>query len=162
MIGTFMAVGFYVFLKMFDYTSVVFGQDADHELTEAEQALKTKNESKPNTSNALFQRAKGKIVIFKSKRNSKGEKTTTVKKLDSNDEHMNLAIQQGDAMVVDLDTVRYPEDEMENGRMVNGHTSLEMAQGAGQGIVLTNGVPSMKPEAQDVGGLQKPGTLKAM
>ncbi|PWN22151.1 aquaporin-like protein, partial [Microstroma glucosiphilum] len=31
--GSLMAVGFYLLLKAFDYTSVVFGQDADHELT---------------------------------------------------------------------------------------------------------------------------------
>lgn len=90
-----------------------------------------------------MRRARGKVVIFHSRKNARGEPEAKVEAFDPDDEQMGQAVTEGQAVVVDLDTARYAEDAMEMGR-------------------LTNGVPSMKPIAQDVGGLQAPGTEKAM
>lgn len=164
LIGTFMAVGFYVLLKvsgrllrwghdrypicapcllmqLFDYTSVVFGQDADHELTASEEALKEQQTSSRTI--GLFRQARGKIIIFHSRKNNRGEAEAMVDAFNPANEQMGLALREGEAVVVDLARARYSEDAMEMGR-------------------LSNGVPSVKAEAQDVGGLQAPGTERAM
>lgn len=169
-IGTFMAVGFYVLLKLFDYTSVVFGQDADHEMTEAELALNKSRDSSREKSLGIFQKAKGKIVIFHSKKDKRGEvlQQPQVEAFDPKDASMEAAINAGEAVIVDLNTAKYSEDAMEMGRLSNVNMvesprqSSHIVDSSATPIAFTNGVPSMRPEAQDVGGLLAPGTERAM
>lgn len=142
----------------------MFGQDADHEMTEAELALK-KSQS-PEKNIGLFQKARGKIVIFHSRKNKKGEvEPAQVEAFNPKDPNMEAAINAGEAVVVDLKTAKYSEDAMEMGRLSNGNM-IESRRGShvdpAAPIIFTNGVPSMRPEAQDVGGLLAPGTERAM
>ncbi|CAO1615369.1 unnamed protein product [Sympodiomycopsis kandeliae] len=60
-IGSIMAVAFYVVLKRFDYTSVVFGQDADHEVISED----TEGAGKKHVfASTLFGRPGKKLVVY--------------------------------------------------------------------------------------------------
>lgn len=133
MIGTLMAVGFYLLLKAFDYTAVVFGQDADHEDTTAERHV---------VGSSLFKKLGRKVVVYHGKEGQPGSTRTVM--YDPRDPEMEEAIRQGKATVVDPAAAERGE--------------LNSAEPIAPGMPLTNGVPSMRPEAQDVGGLQAPGT----
>lgn len=187
--GSLMAVGFYLLLKAFDYTSVVFGQDADHELSEAE----VKRREDVNTT--LFTRAAGKaLVVFHAKAGHQGQ-SEEVKQFDADDMEMARAIRNGEASLVDPAMAEkglveqalsrgsendytkgarrdqqtngdagYSEQSIANGNQVPSAPrpapSLDMvrnAPGVATGGAL-QGTPSMRAEAQDVGGLNVPGT----
>lgn len=116
----------------------------------------------------LFKKARGKIVIFHRKKNSAGEIEPQVEAFDPENESMEEAIVAGDAVVVDLDNAKFSEDAMELGNVQNGaagpvrgasyrgasYRGASFEGGPGQPVFI-NGVPSMRPEAQDVGGLCK-------
>jgi aquaporin related protein len=185
MIGTFMAVGFYILLKLFDYTSVVFGQDADHEVSETEKQLTLEQQaSRDREKNQnLFKKARGKIIVFHRRKNSTGGSAPQVETFNPADASMEAAITAGDAVVVDLDNAKFQEDAMETGTVQNGGAqnggapnlhprgaSYQNSGARGASMEMTNqnqptfinGVPSMRPEAQDVGGLLAPGTERAI
>lgn len=190
--GSMMAVAFYLLLKAFDYTSVVFGQDADHELTDAE----VKRREDVNTT--LFTRAAGKaLVVFHAKPGHQGQ-SEEVKQFDADDLAMAEAIRNGEASLVDPAMAEkglveqalsrgsengYVQGAKEDQRAANGNAgyteqsiangaqngaqapraapSLDMvrnAPGVAAGGVSLQGTPSMRAEAQDVGGLNVPGT----
>lgn len=137
LIGTLLAVGFYLMLKAFDYTSVVFGQDADHEVTEAERHV---------VGSSLFRRLGRKFVVYHTKEGAP-RPTDSIVMYDSRDPAMQEAIRHGKATIV------VPAD-MEAGVATEAAADGKPATAP----QLVNGVPSMRPEAQDVGGLQVPGT----
>jgi hypothetical protein len=150
-----------LFLKLFDYTSVVFGQDADHEVTDDEKKLKEVESVDKRM--GLFQKAKGKIVVFHKRKNSSGETQAQVEAFDLADTSMEAAIEAGDAVVVDLNTANYSEDAMEMGELNKYPRSDRGGRNeVDRQPVFINGVPSMRPEAQDVGGLLAPGTCRVM
>lgn len=197
MIGTFMAVGFYVLLKvcnfalsctyllpftnrsvfdpfqLFDYTSVVFGQDADHEVTEEE--VKLKQQISNDKKLGLFEKAKGKVVIFHKRQDSTGKSAPGVEPFNPENEATMGEIRDGNAVVVDLHQAGYQENAMEMGQIGNGGaaTGSHSQDGGRPGAarsntyqqqnqpMFINGVPSMRPEAQDVGGLLAPGTERS-
>ncbi|UZJ57584.1 hypothetical protein CBS101457_006904 [Exobasidium rhododendri] len=166
-LGSCFAVGFYVFLKLFDYTSVVFGQDADHEVTEEEQKKAEVEKEKPKRK-GFFRRNKGKVVVFHPVEDSNGvmEEEGKVVSFDPANKGQDKAVREGDAVVVDLTRASYAEDRMETGRSGGGGGGAG-ADAGGEGDTdasgkFVNGVPSMKAQAQDVGGLLAPGTSRAM
>lgn len=158
-IGSLMAVGFYLLLKSLDFSSVVFGQDADHELTEAERKVA---EERHAVGAGLFKRAGRHLVVFHGKGGQGGSKASLVP-FDANNPEMANAIRQGQASILDPSDAERgllgdaaappPGATIPEGGRANGVPNAK--------VELDNGVPSMRPEAQDVGGLQMPGTTSA-
>jgi len=99
------------------------------------------------------------VIIFHPKENSLGEtQEATVAAFDPESQQMEHAVRHGDATVFDLARASYSEDAMETGTAGEaGEAGRSQETGK-----LINGVPSMKAEAQDVGGLLAPGTQRAL
>lgn len=142
-------------MQLFDYTAVVFGQDADHELTEAEKEAQEKQAAIQRTKTLQQNGGKRKKVIFH-KKNKKGQVETVVKSLDPNDTQQEMDIRNEDAVVVeDVSPSTSAEDAMEKGVFHHSPSSTnEKVIGDG-----ANGRPTKTADAQDVGGLIKQGEM---
>lgn len=192
MIGALMAVSFYLMLKAFDYTSVVFGQDADHEIV---QEGAEKQSRRHLVGSTLFKRSGKKLVVFHARKTSNddatkasgvtGEEALSPAKVvpyDADDADMRDALCTGQASMLDPSDAEQglsaiaADAGITPGAATKGNPDLAESQagalppmvvtpdantmsgtGASQGLL--NGVPSMRAEAQDVGGIQAPGTL---
>lgn len=201
LIGALLAVGFYLMLKAFDYTSVVFGQDADHEIVE-EKTQESDGGRKHRIGPSLFKRTGKKLVVFHARPAAQDTTDTTVagatvdeKPLtsakvvayDADNAQMREALRNGEASMLDpsdaelgLSSISEPNARAQAASSVTGShagtapglltpsavpatllvTDLNtIASSGATPSGLSNGVPSMKAEAQDLGGIVAPGTL---
>jgi patatin-like phospholipase/acyl hydrolase len=131
--------------QLFDYTAVVFGQDADHELTEAEKEVQEKQQATLSKSRSRQSSKRRKNIMYRWK-NKKGQDQSTVKRYDPNDPHQETALQNNEAVVVDsITSSTSAEDAMEQGlaERSTGHSATKHAVQQ----------PIMRADAQNVGGL---------
>lgn len=162
MIGSFMAVAFYAMLKAMDYTQIVFGQDADHVVGDESNAIEAaekgeagggegdKQQRPSNTRSSTAKSAKKaskKLVLRRDRVKDVGQasgvtadgndlSTIVAQEWVLSDEEQQEAIKKGDAVIIEMDTLRDVVAEQ-----------------------LETGFPSMAPYAQDAGGIQAPGTV---
>ncbi|CAO1633497.1 unnamed protein product [Parajaminaea phylloscopi] len=90
LIGSLLAVAFYLVLKAFDYTSVVFGQDADHEIANVERHI---------VGASLLRRMGRPLVVLHAPKDRTDMRASVVA-FDPEDADMQAAIQQGRASVL--------------------------------------------------------------
>jgi hypothetical protein len=141
-------------LQAFDYTSVVFGQDADHEDESNKRHVVGSN---------LLRRAKGKVVVYHAKAGHKVGDPVPVKAFDEKDEAMQEAIRNGHASVIDTGVPHDgPYDQSGGdvmGALENGHTSRGAVPLRPKATSPQNSAgPSMHSSAQDLGAMQSPGS----
>lgn len=111
-IGALMSTSFYLLLKIFDYTSVVFGQDADHEVVSVDEKSAQRHIVGPT----LFRHGGRKLVVWHGKPATTEEKgmsapgdstgeqmftPATVAPFDADDQHMHQALRNGEASMLD-------------------------------------------------------------
>lgn len=140
-----------------------------------EEEVKLKEQISNDKKLGLFEKAKGKVVIFHKRQDSTGKSAPGVEPFNPENEATMGEIRDGNAVVVDLHQAGYQENAMEMGQIGNGGASHSheggrpsnarmntamMIQQQNQPMFI-NGVPSMRPEAQDVGGLLAPGTERS-
>lgn len=193
LIGSLLAVGFYLMLKVgrsqrcyaakvladllhtllqaFDYTSVVFGQDADHEVNTAERQV---------AGTGLFRALSSRFVVYHSKGGGDATVPASTAPYDPDNAQMVEALRAGEASLVDPSDAEkgfasadpVPVSAGAPGQMANGGRSGTATPSGNQAAATggqmdggyfqpPNGYPSMKPEAQNVGGLQVPGTTSS-
>ncbi|CAO1632916.1 unnamed protein product [Jaminaea pallidilutea] len=171
LIGSLLAVGFYLMLKAFDYTSVVFGQDADHEVNTAERQV---------AGTGLFRALSSRFVVYHSKGGGDATVPASTAPYDPDNAQMVEALRAGEASLVDPSDAEkgfasadpVPVSAGAPGQMANGGRSGTATPSGNQAAAAggqtdggyfqpPNGYPSMKPEAQNVGGLQVPGTTSS-
>lgn len=176
LIGSLMAVGFYLLLKAFDYSSVAFGQDADHEIDGGERHV---------VGSALFSKMGKKLwVVYPPPPVPAGTDSEIAEKpevveFDARNMAMQEALRDGNAHLLDPEMGTKPQGGHSavnaanesrrgsafgaapalqggmDGHATPGHHTVSNTQAPSQ---PGNGVPSMRASAQDVGGLNVPGT----
>lgn len=126
----------------------MFGQDADHELTEAEKEIQEK-QAALRRARTHHNAGRRKKVIYHIK-NRKGQVETTVKTFDPNDVKMEKAIHNNEAVIVDdLSPTTSIEDAMERGDVEASNDEENVA------VAKADQQPTMRADAQDVGGIVK-------
>jgi hypothetical protein len=142
-------------LQAFDYTSVVFDQDADHEDVANKRHV---------VGSTLFKRARGKVVVYHAKAGQKVGDPVPVKAFDEKDEAMQEAIRNGHASVIDTSDVQDGSQNLSGGGDVIGALENGYANGGApplrpKAASRQNSTgPSMHSSAQDLGAMQSPGS----